>query len=240
MQENAQRNIRGGAAWQYNSKFEGFEPFKNAKWTKPKALKLIRDFNFNPIPTSITIRGDLDRAFNKMIYRNASTDVSSSLPNYQKYFVFNRNYMAKWSLSKALSLDYNARVVAIIDEPDGDLDSDSLRQVVKDNLKNFGRMKTYEQSTTLNYTLPFDKIPILDWITVKAQYNGTYSWTAATLGQDTLGHEIQNSQNPDSAVRIGHGPSQGQKWGSGLAADGPLGKQTLCQLSYSRSGRPPF
>src|SRR5262249_22983558 len=33
LQENTQRNYRGGVTWQYNSKFKGIEPFKNAAWT---------------------------------------------------------------------------------------------------------------------------------------------------------------------------------------------------------------
>ena len=127
LQENTQKNIRGGAAWQYTSKFKGFEPFKDAKWASAKSLQLIKEINFNPVPSSMSVRGDLDRSFNKIVYRNASTEASSSLPNFQKYFVFNRTYNVKWNLSKGLSLDYNSRVTAIIDEPNGDIDNDSLR-----------------------------------------------------------------------------------------------------------------
>jgi cell surface protein SprA len=201
LQENTQRNIRGGVAWQYTSKFKGIEPFKEAKWTKPKSLQLIRDINFNPMPTSITIRGDLDRSFNKIVYRNASTEASSSLPNFQKYFVFNRNYTAKWALTENLSLDYNARVVAIIDEPDGDLEGDSLRQIVKNNLKNGGRTKNFEQNVTVNYTFPFDKIPLINWVGADYRYNTGYSWRAGPLEKADslkLGNIIQN--NVDMAM----------------------------------------
>jgi len=198
LQENTQRNIRGGLAWQYSSKFQGFEPFKDAKWTKPKSLQLIRDFNFNPVPTSISIRGDLDRSFNKIVYRNASAEVSSSIPNFQKYFVFNRSYNVQWNLAKALSVDYNSRATAIIDEPDGDLDTDSLRQVVKDNLKKLGRTKNFEQNLTANYTFPFDKIPVVNWIGADYRFNVGYSWRAGPLEKvDSLklGNIIQNSND---------------------------------------------
>ena len=195
LQENTQRNIRGGAAWQYSSKFNGIEPFKEAKWTKSKALQLIREINFNPMPTSLSVRGDLDRSFNKIVYRNASPEASSSLPNYQKYFVFNRSYNAKWNLFKQLSIDYNARAVAIIDEPDGDLDTDSLKQIVKDNLKNLGRIKNFEQGITANYTLPLDKIPVVNWMGADYRYNTGYSWRAGPLEKADslkLGNMIQN------------------------------------------------
>ena len=201
LQENTQRNIRGGVAWQYNSKFKGFEPFADASWTKPKSMQLIKDINFNPVPTSMSVRGDLDRSFNKIVYRNASPEAASSLPNYQKYFVFNRTYNVKWNLSKALSLDYNSRVVAIIDEPDGDLENDSLRQIVKDNLKKLGRTKNFEQNVTMNYTFPLDKIPVINWMGADYRYNVGYAWRAGPLEKiDSLllGNIIQN--NTDMAM----------------------------------------
>ncbi|MFM7194907.1 MAG: cell surface protein SprA, partial [Bacteroidota bacterium] len=198
LQENTQRNIRGGVAWQYNSTFKGFEPFKESKWAEKKSLQFIRDFNFNPLPASISIRGDLDRAFNKIIYRNASADAASSLPNFQKYFVFNRNYAVKWNLTKALGVDYNARVTAIIDEPDGDINTDSLKQVIKNNLKKLGRAKNFEQNITANYVVPFDKVPAMNWMGADYRYNVGYSWRAGPLEKADslqLGNIIQNTSD---------------------------------------------
>jgi cell surface protein SprA len=132
-----------------------------------------------------------------MIYRNASTDISSSLPNYQKFFVSNRAYNVRWALSKALTLDYSAQVNAIIDEPDGDLDNNDSLQIVIDNLKKFGRMKNFNQNITANYTLPFDKIPIIDWVGAEYRYSVGYGWRAGPLEKvDTLklGNIIQNNQ----------------------------------------------
>lgn len=197
LQENTRRNYKAAVTWQYSPKFKGFEPFKESKAFSKPAWKLIKEFNFNPLPSNISIRGDLDRSFNKMIYRNASTDVSSSLPNYQKFFVFNRAYNVRWALSKALTLDYSSQVNAIIDEPDGDLDNKDSLQIVIDNLKKFGRMKNFNQNITANYTLPFDKIPIIDWVGAEYRYSVGYGWRAGPLETvDTLklGNIIQNNQ----------------------------------------------
>jgi cell surface protein SprA len=197
LQENTRRNYKAAVAWQYSPKFQGFEPFKESKAFSKPAWKLIKEFNFNPLPSNISIRGDLDRSFSKMIYRNASTDISSSLPNYQKFFVFNRAYNVRWALSKALTLDYSAQVNAIIDEPDGDLDNNDSLQIVIDNLKKFGRMKNFNQNITANYTLPFDKIPIIDWVGAEYRYSVGYGWRAGPLEKvDTLklGNIIQNNQ----------------------------------------------
>jgi cell surface protein SprA len=197
LQENTRRNYKGAVGWMYSPKFKGFEPFKESKAFSGNAWKIIKEFNFNPMPTNITVRGDLDRSFNKMIYRNASTDVASSLPNYQKFFVFNRSYNVRWNLTKALSLDYSSQVNAIIDEPDGDLDNEDSVKIVIDNLKKLGRMKNFTQNITGNYTLPFEKIPLTNWLSSEYRYNVGYNWRAGPLEKvDTLklGNIIQNTQ----------------------------------------------
>jgi cell surface protein SprA len=196
---DTKRTIKGAVAWQYNSKFKGFEPFKDVKLFSSKHLQFIKDFNFNPMPTSISIRGELDRSYSELTYRSSPKDVNAEVnkPNYQKYFLFNRFYNARWSLTKALTLDYTATVNAIIDEPLGDLSQpDSLDVVIK-NLKNFGRMKFFDQNITANYTLPFEKFPIVNWIGADYRYSAGYNWRAGPLEKADslrLGNIVQNSR----------------------------------------------
>ena len=59
-------------------------------------------------------------------------------------------------------------------------------------MRDFGRNKNYTHTFTASYTLPLKKIPILDWMTVKASYNANYGWSAAALNLDSLGNIIQN------------------------------------------------
>ncbi|MFM7487150.1 MAG: cell surface protein SprA, partial [Cytophagales bacterium] len=156
---NIKQNIKGAVAWQYQSKFKGFEPFKEMKLGK--SLQFIKDFNFNPMPTQLSVRWELDRSYSEITYRNSVRDLSAptNQPNYQKFFVFNRYYTARWSLTKSITLDYNSTVNAIIDEPFGDLSNPDSMRVVINNLKKLGRIKNFDQNITANYTLPFEKIP---------------------------------------------------------------------------------
>ena len=202
--ENTRKNVKGAVAWQYQSKFKGFQPFADVKFVSSKHLQLIKDFNFNPMPTSISIRGELERSFSKIAYRNNTdpnsilTTSISSTPNYQKYFIFNRYYNVGWTLTKSLKLDYNATVNAIIDEPKGDIDTKEKRDTVINNLKKFGRMKYFEQNVTATYTMPFDKFPLTNWINADYRYNVGYNWRAGPLQKvDSLklGNIIQNTQN---------------------------------------------
>ncbi|NOT74719.1 MAG: cell surface protein SprA [Cyclobacteriaceae bacterium] len=216
LQENTQRNIKGAIAWQFNPKFKGFEPFKNSEF-KSQWLQLIKDFNFNPVPTSISVRGELDRSYNKIIYRNATVTEGTTLPNIQKYFLFNRYYTARWAISKALTIDYNSRVNAIIDEPDVDIiggvspilkrniSADQYRDSVLTNLKSFGRKKNFEQNITANYTVPFDKFPLTNWVGAEYRYNVGYSWRAGPIERvDSLklGNIIQNTVDQGLNGRI--------------------------------------
>ena len=203
--ENTKRSIRGAVAWQYSPKFKGFEPFKDVKFLSSPFLQLIKDFNFNPLPTNISVRGELDRSFSKLVYRNNVKDLAGAQPNFQKFFVFNRYYSAKWSLSKALTLDYSSRMNAIIDEPDGDLDNEDSIKVVIDNLKKFGRAKNFEQTITANYTVPLDKLPITNWLGADYRYNVGYSWRAGPLETNEslqLGNIIQNTQDQGVTGRV--------------------------------------
>jgi cell surface protein SprA len=217
LQENTRRSIRGAVQWQYAPTFTGFEPFKESSGLKSPYLKWLKEFNFNPVPSNLSVRGELDRSFSKLVYRNDNSDAQSSLPNFQKYLVFNRFYTVRWSLTKALTVDYNTRANAIIDEPDTDpeggfsrllnrnVSAQQYRDSVLTNLKNFGRMKNFEQAVTANYTLPFEKFPVTNWLQSDYRYNVTYSWRAGPVERTDslrLGNIIQNAREQGINGRI--------------------------------------
>lgn len=213
--ENTQRNIKGAVAWQFNSSFKGFDPLAKMPWKSPW-LGLIKDINFNPVPTSISVRGELDRAFNKIVYRNYLENASTP-PNLQKSFLFNRFFNVHWNLAKSLTLDYSSRVNAIIDEPDVDpgggysaklgryITAEEYRDSVRTNLQNFGRKRNFEQTITANYTVPFDKLPLTDWVGLEYRYNVGYFWRTGPVERyDSLklGNIIQNNRDQGFNGRI--------------------------------------
>lgn len=187
---------KGVIDYKYSPGLKTIYPFKKlinkikdkklVKW-----LAFIRDINFNPLPNSISFRNELRRNFGETIYRFTGGVTSTY---YDKKFSWDRTYAVQWNIFKALKFNYNATNFGLIDEPEGRVDTQGKRDEMWDNIKRFGRTKNYQHNIGISYTLPLKKIPILDWINVKGQYNATYSWTAATLGQDSLGHTIQNSQ----------------------------------------------
>ena len=206
-----QKQQGGSVAYQFAPQASGFEPFKDSKALSSPWFGLIKDFNFNLMPSSIGARLDLERSFGKTIYRNVNGvgEFVESDANYLKYFTFNRTYNLRWDLTKSLSLDYNSRANAIIDEPFGDIDTKEERDSVMTNLKRFGRMKNFNQSLTVNYKVPLDKIPVTDWIGLDYRYQVMYDWTAGPVNlvqNDTLDLDfknlIQNSREQDFSGRL--------------------------------------
>jgi cell surface protein SprA len=212
IREFQQLQNRGSVAYNFNPKATGIEPFKNSKGLKSPYFKLIKDFNIGLMPSSLGVRADLDRSFNKNIYRNDGGLGETS--NIQKYFIFNRTYNMRWALSRGLTFDYNARANAIVDEPTGELDTQEKRDSVIANLKRFGRMKNFDQSFTVNYTIPLDKIPLTDWLGADYRWQAGYNWKAGPVtstdndsipGEEPIpdfGNTIQNSRDQNLSGRV--------------------------------------
>jgi len=197
--ESLTRQYRGSLAYTFTPKATGIEPFKNSEGLGSPWLKAIKDFNISFLPSSLGVRFDLDRSFGKNIYRN---DGFESAPNYLKYFTFNRQYNLRWNLSKSLSFEYNALANAIIDEPEGE--GDTVRTTIIKNLKNFGRMKNFDQRFTFNYAIPLDKFPVTDWLGADYRWQASYNWRAGPINMpDTLNfaNTIQNARDQNLSGR---------------------------------------
>ncbi len=213
-----QKNYRGGVGYAYTSTAKPIEPFKNIKALGSPWLKWLQEFNFSLAPSSIAIRGDLDRMFTKTQLRNlVETPEGYRLstlgiaPTYEKYFRFDRTYDIKWNLTKNLSLDYTATANAIFDEPAGDINNeltpggitkrDSLINSIRKNP--FGRMKNFQQQASLTYRVPLDKFPLTDWLNADIRYATGYRWTASAVGlADTLGNFMENNRSRTVNGRI--------------------------------------
>jgi len=106
----------------------------------------------------------------------------------------NRNYTVQWNFTKSLLADYNATASAIIDEPAGELNTQEKRDSVWSNFQSLGRMKFFSQATTLNYRVPLDKFPALDFLNADIRRSSNYTWTANAVGvADTLGNMARSS-----------------------------------------------
>ncbi|MCG8578865.1 MAG: cell surface protein SprA, partial [Bacteroidales bacterium] len=177
------KNYRGILAYNYNARPKAVEPFK--KGIKSNHLALIRDFNFYYLPNQISYRWEFDRQYREIQLRNNTGSPISPELTVSKDFDWNRYFDMRYNLTKSLKLNFKAITNARIDEPEGavnkDRDRDAYyewRDEVWRNIQSMGRTTTYQHNFDVSYTIPINKVPLLDFTSANIQYRGMYQWQA--------------------------------------------------------------
>ncbi len=209
IEKNSKKNWLGLVGWSFAPQTKDFAPFKKLIKAKTKWLDIIKDFSFNPYPSTLAFTSEWNREFTEIKLRPLG-DVDFNLPTtYSKNFRWTRTYAFKYNPFRSLSIDYNATNNSRIDEPDGHIDTKAKKQEVWGNVWQGGRNTNYNQSLAVNYNIPINKLPIFDFISANVGYASSYSWTAlpwqldsgsTTLRQNTLGNIINNTQNDRAKV----------------------------------------
>lgn len=197
---DVRRTYRGGFAYNFRANPKPIKPFDKIKlFSKSPYLKLFKDFNFYLYPKLIFISSDMYREHNKRQYRNKSSGDVPLETFYSKKWDWNRDYNIKYDLTQSINLDFKSRATAYIDEPTdnpekGTPEYEANKDAVWDEIKSFGTLSRYDQSLTINYNVPINKIPILSWVSTNIKYLSTYNWTASPKStQDRFGNQIENS-----------------------------------------------
>lgn len=180
--------------YNYTTKPNYLLPFKQIK-SKSGYLKIIKDINFNFIPSTISFVNDLNRRtittqLRELTFPGVEIDPNFAvLPTYNKNFVWDRRYGYRHDITKALNLDYTAVNSSRIDEPCGPI----VRDQMWDNIKSLGRNLNFRQTTNVNYTIPIEKIPLFDWTQTKIKYSTTFEWITGPLPpKDAFGNDIDS------------------------------------------------
>ncbi len=194
IEEDNLRRTRGALGYTYAPQVKPFEPFKYLIKSRSRWLGLIKDINFNYAPSQISFRADVFRQFGSTRMRNIGGGGYKIPETYNKYFTFDRFYILQWNLTRSISIDYTATNNARIDEPAGRIDTKEKKDSVRTNFLKGGRNTNYHQEVTINYNVPTQKIPLLDWTSLRASYNAKYNWLAASLLARDLGNTLSNTQ----------------------------------------------
>ncbi len=194
------RKLRGNISYNFNTRPVNVQPFKSVKWMNSEWLRLIKDFNFNVTPSRVSFRTDMDRYYLEKEVRNINNPDYYVKPTFKKDFYWNRFFDLKFDITKNLRFDFSSAHNARIDEPEGRWNYDYGWEALKDTILNFGRATSYYQQFNASYTIPINKIPLLDWTSASARYNGTYGWDVGPIipddpmfGPINLGNTIKNS-----------------------------------------------
>jgi cell surface protein SprA len=194
---------RGALGYNYAPQPKYLEPFKNMfKKTKHHWFDMVKDFNFNYIPSQLTFRADISRQFGVVRPRSVGASKYAIPETYDKYFVFQRDYILRWNFTRSLQLDYTATNNSRIDEPMGRLDTKQKKDSVWRNLLRGGRNTVFNQTANFSYTLPTAKIPLLDWTTMNLKYQASYRWIGASRLAVELGNFLENGQQKEATVQL--------------------------------------
>jgi len=189
---------RGGLGFNFNTTPANVQPFSKAKWASKPYMQLIKDINFFYMPRNLAFRTEMNRQNNEKKYRNKSEGDIITYPIYAKQWTWSRNYDFKFDLTRSITFDYSAGANAYVYEPAGNPDRGSEafnmnRDTIWNNILDLGRKTRFNQMIKVNYTIPINKIPLLNWMSASAGYQGMYTWTASPLSvQERIGNSIEN------------------------------------------------
>ena len=191
------QNVRAGVNYNFNFNTSKLEPFRNNDSIfNSRYLKILKDFNLNILPSSISINTDYIRQFNKQKFR----EVDLTQDNIGIQELFRRNYSFDFQLainypiSENLNINYNlgnnniVRNYFVDGQINGIQDSDLN---VWDKFFDIGDPNRQAQQFAINYDIPLNKIPTLNFLKTTYSYTGDYQWQK---GSDLFANLILDGQ----------------------------------------------
>ncbi len=202
IEESTEQNVDVNATYNYSFPQAKVEPFKNVGFLKKSPyFDLIKDFNFNALPTNVTAGTTINRQFSSLRFRDPDfTEGNIQLPQlFQRNYFFDWNFAVDYQLTESINFNFNSsqnRVIRnFIDEDNVQDDSVGVWTDFFDT----GIANRHYQTLQVNYTLPFDKVPFLKFINATYSYTGDFLWQKSSeLVRNledipNLGNTIQNS-----------------------------------------------
>ena len=199
IESDNQKTYRGGIGYNFAINPKAVKPFQ--KTVRSKSLAIIRDFNFYYLPKLLSIRTDMYRDYQRRLLRNKSAALIIIEPNYTKQWDWNRIYDIKYDFSQSLKFDYSANVNSYILEPPGGYEKqnsnyEQYRDTVWNSIKSGGTINRFNQMANINYAVPFNKVPVLNWVTMNVRYGVKYRWEASPRSlQARFGNSIDNTRD---------------------------------------------
>jgi len=194
--KNYRQYLKGYIDYNYSFKPWVLRPFNKIVSDTAKSYKYLRwikEVNFNPVPTRLSFRTEIDRNYNELEFRNIDAVLGGNAG--QDFDVIrNRNFYFGWqyglgfNFTKSLKLEINSAMrtlndhMSVYDMTNKSIFADPFRA---------GRPVLYNHRVQLNYRFPFEYLPYLDFINAELGYGFTYNWNARST-------VMTNFVNPDT------------------------------------------
>ena len=200
IESSLDQNIRAGVNYSHTFNPVRVEPFKNNdSLFTGKYWKLLKDLNFNLLPSSFTVNSDYIRQFNRQKFREIDLggDNISIEELYRRNYTFNFQYTINYDISDALSLNFTAannnivRNYFVDDVLNGEQDP-TLN--VWDGFFDVGDPNRQFQQLGIQYEIPIHKIPTFEFLRATYAYTGDFLWQK---GSDLFGNLTIDGQTYD-------------------------------------------
>ncbi|MFC2086167.1 cell surface protein SprA [Bacteroidota bacterium] len=218
-ESNFLKDYNGTLSYNYTKRPKNIAPFKKSDLFKWKYFKIIKDFNFYYLPSSFSFRTNMSRRFNEIKLRNINNLDQDFDPTWDREFRWSRVYDFKYDITKSLKFDFSANNLSdvlelTVDDMGTEFKQDSNKLIILESIGKGGRNYKYDHRLNLAYTIPINKIPLLDWVSASARYSGTYIWEASLPylimddltgiidKENPLGNTIRNSYSINSTLKL--------------------------------------
>lgn len=192
--------------YNFSTSPRGWEPFKDNKKVK---VKLLKEFALRYEPTMLAMSINLNRQYAETQLRDLTGamivdnyDPTNSLFSFSKDFTWSRNMDLKYDMTKNLKFSLTTTTNSRYDEtkfkpvnrkffPD---EYEEWKDTIRRSVAGGGRPLDYQQTFTASWDVPINKIPYLEFLTLKGQYNATYTWATGVTydGDASMGNTITN------------------------------------------------
>ena len=200
---NYRQYFRGYLDYNYSFKPYVLRPFNKMVSDTAKSYKYLRwikEFNFNPVPTRFSFRTELDRNYNELQFRNIDAILNGNQGSEfdvlrNRNFYFGWQYNLGFKFTKSLGMEINSATRTLNDNIAAN--SMNTRSIFESPFR-AGRPVLYNHTVQLNYRLPFEYLPHLDFISAELGYKFTYNWNARSnvllnSAEGNLGNLSQNN-----------------------------------------------
>lgn len=198
VEEYLDQQVSATVDYAYTFQNKPVEPLKNAKFMKSNYWNLLKDFNFNYLPSNISFNSNILRQYNRQQFRQVDVAGIPLEPLYRRNYLFNYQYGLNYNLTRSLKVNYTVSNSNIVRNYMDENNVPDNTVTVWDDFFDIGQSNQHTQQIVVNYELPLNKLPFLAFVKSNYTYTGDYNWQRASLALQSidgfnLGNTIQNA-----------------------------------------------
>lgn len=202
IEDYVDQQLRTSAVYAYTFKSKPLEPFKKNKFlNKSEYWKLLTDFNFNYLPSSINFSSDLTRQYNRQQFRQIEVEGIGLTPLYRRNYLFNYQYGFNYNLTKTLKLNFTASTNNIVRNYLNEFGKSIEDFSIWDDYWNIGEPNQHNQQLSVNYELPINKLPFLSFLKSSYTYTGDYNWQRASQALSSYTNDLGVTYNLGNTIQ---------------------------------------